>query len=173
MFSSIRWRIALPYLVLILVSMLALGVYISSRVRQTYLADLESKLAAEGHMIGDVITPDLQTAGAAPDLDPQAEHWAAILNARVTIIAPDGTVWGESTEDRALMANHRDRPEVIQALASGVGSSSRYSQTLGYDMMYTAVAVKTNQKILALVRVALPMQQVSANVYWHCCWLFL
>ncbi len=164
MFRSIRWRIVLPYVGLILVTMLALGIYISSFVRQSYLTDLESKLAAEARMIGDVITPDLETPGATPNFDPQAKHWAAILNARVTIIASDGTVWGESHEDRAVMTNHSDRPEVIQALTDGEGSSTRLSQTLGYNMMYTAVTVGDNHKILALVRVALPVQQVSANV---------
>jgi two-component system phosphate regulon sensor histidine kinase PhoR len=164
MFRSIRWRIALPYIGLILVTMLALGVYLSNFVQQTYINDLESKLADEARMIGSVITPDLQTIGITPNLDPQARHWASILNARVTIIAPDGTVWGESDEDRALMTNHSDRPEVIQALANGVGSSNRLSQTLGYPMLYTAVRVANNQNVLVLVRVALPLQQVSANI---------
>jgi two-component system, OmpR family, phosphate regulon sensor histidine kinase PhoR len=164
MFHSIRWRIAFPYITLILVTMLALGVYITSFVRQTYLNDLESKLATEAHMIGDVITPDLASAGAPPNLDRQAKHWDDILKARVTLIAPDGTVWGESQQDRASMTNHSDRPEVIQALATGEGSSIRSSQTLGIDMMYTAVTVLKNNVPLALVRVALPLQQVNANI---------
>ncbi len=164
MFRSIRWRIILPYVGLILVTMLALGIYLSSFVRQTYLNDLQSKLATEAHMIGDVITPDLESVGANPNLDPQAEYWAAVVDARVTIIAPDGTVWGESQENRAVMTNHSDRPEVIQALKNGEGSSSRLSQTLGLTMMYTAVKVTKDNKILALVRVALPLEEVSANV---------
>ena len=160
----IRWRIALPYVGLILVTMISLGAYLSNFIKQTYLNDLETKLTDEARMLGDVITIDLESIGATPNLDPQVKHWAEILNARVTIIAPDGTVWGESDEDRAQMANHSDRPEVIQALSSGVGTSSRFSHTLGYDMMYTAVTVADNGQVLALVRVALPLQQVSANI---------
>src|SRR4030042_76135 len=164
MFRSIRWRILLPYIGLILVTMLSLGIYLTSFVRQAYLKDLQSKLATEAHMIGNVITPDLESAGIDPNLDPQARHWAAIVDARVTIIAPDGTVWGESQEDRTLMTNHSDRPEVIQALKNGEGSSTRFSQKLGLWMMSTAVTVTNNNNILALVRVALPLQAVSANV---------
>ncbi len=164
MFRSIRWRIALPYVGLILITMLALGVYLSSFLKQTYISDLESKLADKARMIGDVIMPDLKISETTPNLDTQAIHWADILNVRVTIISPDGTVWGESDEDRAEMTNHSDRPEVIQALSTGVGSSSRFSHTLGYDMLYTAVRVENNGKILALVRIALPLQQVSANL---------
>jgi two-component system phosphate regulon sensor histidine kinase PhoR len=164
MFHSIRWRIAIPYVLLILITMLALGVILSNFVRQTYINDLEAKLASEARMIGDVITPDFESVGAAPNLDPQAKHWDEILNARVTIIAPDGTVWGESEQDRTTMTNHSDRPEVIQALASGEGSSIRFSQTLGLDMLYTAVTVNQDNKPLALVRLAIPLQQVSADV---------
>ncbi len=121
---------------------------------------MRTKLA----IIGDSIIPDLKTSVVSPNLDLQASHWADILQARVTIIAPDGTVWGESDEDSAGMTNHSDRPEVIQALSSGTGHSSRFSHTLGYDMLYTAVRVEENGHVLALVRVALPLQHVSANI---------
>lgn len=164
MLRSIRWRIALPYILLIIVSMLALGIYLSHFVRQTYLNAQESKLESEALSIGDAITSNLLSAGSSPNFDPIAEHWAEILNARVTIIAPDGTVWGESTQDHSLLVNHGDRPEVIQALTSGVGTSTRYSQTLGQTMMYTAVSVVNNEKILAIIRVALPIQAITANV---------
>jgi two-component system phosphate regulon sensor histidine kinase PhoR len=161
---SIRWRIALPYILLIIVSMLAVGIYLSNFVRQTYMNEQESKLESEARSIGDAITPNLLSAGSSPNFDPLAEHWDGILNARVTIIAPDGTVWGESTQDHSLLENHSNRPEVIQALTSGVGTSVRYSQTLGESMMYTAVSVVNNNKTLAVVRVALPIQAITANV---------
>ena len=164
MFRSIRWRIILPYVGLILIAMLGLGLYLSNFVRQTYVNNLESKLTAEARMIGVVLTPDLESAGAVPNFDSPAKTWADILAARVTIIAPDGTVWGESTENHLLLTNHSDRPEVIQALATGEGSSIRNSPTLGVPMMYTAVTVVNNHQTLGLVRVALPLQVVNANI---------
>jgi two-component system phosphate regulon sensor histidine kinase PhoR len=164
MFRSVRWRIVFPYVGLILLTMLALGIYLSNFVRQSYIGDLESKLADEARMIGDVLRSDFESVGANPNLDPQAKHWASLLDARVTIIAPDGIVWGESHEDRSLMSNHRDRPEVIQALTNGVGYSMRYSQTLGVYMLYTAVTVVQDAKALALVRVALPLDHVNASI---------
>ncbi len=164
MFRSIRWRIILPYVGLILLALLGLGLYLSNFVRHTYLNDLESKLAAEARMIGVVITPDLESTSAAPNFDPQAKAWADVLATRVTIIASDGTVWGESTENHSLLTNHSDRPEVIQALATGEGSSIRNSPTLGVPMMYMAVTVVHNNQTLGLVRVALPLQEVNANV---------
>ena len=164
MFRSLRWRIVFPYVVLILLTMLGLGIYLSNFVHQAYIADLQSKLTDEARMVGDVIKPDLELGLPSPNLDTQAKHWASVLEARVTIIAPDGTVWGESHEDRSQMSNHSDRPEVIQALANGVGNSMRFSQTLGVEMMYSAVAVEQGSQVLALVRVALPLSNVATDI---------
>ena len=57
---------------------------------------------------------------------------------RITLIARDGTVLFDSTADEALMDNHQDRPEVEQAFASGTGSRTRLSDTLGEECFYYA-----------------------------------
>ena len=56
------------------------------------------------------------------------------------------------------MENHGDRPEIIEAAASGVGNSIRYSNTLETDMAYVAVPFRT-EGARGVVRVALPLQQ--------------
>ena len=164
MFHSIRWRITIPFVLLSLFSLLALGLYISSFVRQTYLDNLETKLTTEARMIGDVLAPLLQSGTVGPELDAAAQHWAALLEARVTIVAPDGVVLGESHENRAQMDNHATRPEIAAALASGQGSSTRFSHTVGYQMMYTAVAITLDGQTLGVARVAVPLQDVEADV---------
>jgi two-component system phosphate regulon sensor histidine kinase PhoR len=161
MFRSIRWRIAILYAALILVTMLGLGLYLSNFIRQTYIDELKSKQSTEARMIGETVKPLLDEQPIdSYQLDLAVKKWANILGARVTIIAPDGVVLGESDEDRAQMANHSDRPEVIAALANGAGSSIRYSLTVGYDMLYTAARLDTRY----IVRVAMPLTQVQANV---------
>ena len=46
MFHSIRWRIALPYTLLILLTMIGVSLYVTNFIRQTYLRDLETELVA-------------------------------------------------------------------------------------------------------------------------------
>ena len=164
MLHSIRWRITIPFVLLSFLSLLALGLYLSNFVRRTYLDNLESSLTTEAHLLRDAIAPMLQNDELAPDLDAAARHWADLLGARVTIISPDGEVLGESHEDRAKMGNHKSRPEIAAALTSGQGSSTRFSQTVGYNMMYTAVKILQDGKTLGVARVAMPLQQVEANV---------
>jgi two-component system phosphate regulon sensor histidine kinase PhoR len=170
MFHSIRWRIAIPYVILILLTMLGLVIYLSSATRQSYLDHLKAQLTIAARLISDATSSDLQNSPDPKVIDPLAKHYARLLGIRVTIISPDGTVLGESDENRAQMDNHLTRPEVAQALAQGVGSSIRLSNTLGYSMLYLAVTTNgqptnsTNQPIAGFVRVAEPLQQVEANI---------
>lgn len=54
----------------------------------------------------------------------------ADFDERVTWIAADGTVLFDNQSDADEMENHAQRPEVIEAFASGSGRSDRYSTTL-------------------------------------------
>jgi two-component system phosphate regulon sensor histidine kinase PhoR len=170
MFRRLRWRIALPYVGLILVATLGLTVYVSDQVRHVRLADLEAQLLAGARLLAGSAAPLLQ-AGTPPEtLDELARDWADRLDARVTIIGADGVVLGESHEDRTQMDNHLLRPEVQQALKTGQGSSTRYSATLDYEMMYAAVPIRgvpiqsSEGQTLGVMRVALPLDQIEANV---------
>jgi two-component system, OmpR family, phosphate regulon sensor histidine kinase PhoR len=164
-FHSIRWRIAIPYVILITIIMLASGIYLSSFMRQTYKNELKSELLAEARLVADNLITPLQTSNPTSEqINSLASHWSKLLNRRVTIIAANGTVLGDSSEDPAEMENHLNRPEIKQALSQGEGDSSRYSQTVGYDMMYAAVRVQYDGKTLGFARIAVPLRQVDAYI---------
>jgi two-component system phosphate regulon sensor histidine kinase PhoR len=164
MLSSIRWRIAVPYTILILLVMTGLTVYLSQLVRTAYIAQLKDRLVQEAGLLADSLqAKDLET-GSAEALDATVRRYAEIVDARVTIIAADGTVLGESHEDRTQMENHLYRPEVQQALSEGQGSSVRFSRTLGYDMMYVAVPISHGGEVLGFARLALSLQEVESRV---------
>jgi two-component system phosphate regulon sensor histidine kinase PhoR len=170
MFHRLQWRIAVPYVVLILVATLGLTIYVSDQVRQVRLSDLEAQLLADARLLGETVAPLLQGKVNPEVLDEQVRNWAIPLGARVTLIATDGIVLGESHEDRTQMDNHLFRPEVQQALEAGQGSSMRYSATLGYEMMYAAVPIQgvptlaSEGSLLGVMRVALPLDEIEANV---------
>jgi two-component system phosphate regulon sensor histidine kinase PhoR len=165
-FRSIRWRIAVPYVLLILVAMLGLAFYVSNQLRQVRLKDLETQLLADARLMADGIESSLWEEAGADRLDALAKRWAAMLGVRVTIIGMDGTVLGESDRDRTQMENHLNRPEVQRALRDGQGSSIRFSNTVKYEMMYAAKAVTDPDEgeVVGFVRVALPLQEIEADV---------
>lgn len=165
MFRSIRWRIAISYSVLIFMAMGGLSLFLSNVTRNNALNELGSSLQVGARAASENVRAVLQDGGADDDLDSLAERWSEILTARVTIIAADGTVLGESHAMADRMSNHLRRPEVQQALVTGQGSSTRYSETMGTEMVYAARSVYgEGEELLGFVRVALPSDSVEARI---------
>jgi two-component system phosphate regulon sensor histidine kinase PhoR len=62
------------------------------------------------------------------------------------------------------MENHATRPEVQMALKDGMGSSIRFSTTMEQTMMYVAKRMDSSQNEVAVLRVALPLATVNAQL---------
>lgn len=162
MFRSVQWRIAVPFILLILVSMGALGFYLTDFVREARLDDLRDQLESEALLIKEASLPLLESPleETAP-LDALAKTLGREIGARVTLIAADGTVLGDSEEDPVTMENHSNRPEVRSALGTGYGQSTRYSTTLSERLMYVAVPIRSGQTVVGVARVALPVTKIE------------
>jgi len=160
----IRWRIALPYILLILLIMILTAAYLAYNFRQQGLNQLQEKVAVDTALLAEQLARyDRGFEISNDELDQFASTWAEILGARVTIIAPDGVVLGESQANRFDMDNHLNRPEVQQALTEGIGRSIRYSRTEGREFMYTAVPVYQDNMLAAVARIAITTQQVQSD----------
>lgn len=89
---------------------------------------------------------------------------AAENNTRITLIAENGTVIGDSERDPLTMENHGDRSEVRQARSAGTGLARRTSPTLGLPMLYLAIRVGTDESPRGYVRVSVLLDSVEAEV---------
>ena len=163
MFRSIRWRIAIAFAVLIVVCIGGLSAYLSHFFREDYVNNLKTQLTDQAWLVADSAAPYF-ASGQPSETNDLAERVGRQISARVTIIDKDGRVVGDSEEDPATMDNHSDRPEVKQALAGGVGSSLRHSETLRYDMMYVAVPISTNDEVVGVARVSIPLSRIGASM---------
>jgi two-component system, OmpR family, phosphate regulon sensor histidine kinase PhoR len=164
MFRSIRWRIAIPYMLLILVGMSVLGFYLSNLFRRVQLDNLEESLTSQAWLISDSLSTSPDWTDDSHSLEEHVRIWSNQLQARITITNFNGEVLGESHEDVTSMDNHRDRPEIASALAGQIGRSLRFSRTVGYTMIYIAAPVHDGGDISGTVRVAVPLQQVEADI---------
>jgi two-component system phosphate regulon sensor histidine kinase PhoR len=96
-------------------------------------------------------------------LDALADRAGAQAGARVTLVAADGSVVGDSQvpiERLAQVENHADRPELRKALAGRVGHDTRRSETVGRALSYLAVPVEDAPG--GAVRVALELTDLEA-----------
>jgi len=144
--------------------MAVLGAYLTSSVRSSQLSSLRTQLENEAKITAEASLPGFTSQEGGNILDALAKKLGGQIDTRITIIALDGFVLGDSNENPATMENHATRPEVKDALASGIGESTRYSTTLGKQMMYVAVPIIIQGEVLGVARVALPITQVENSV---------
>jgi len=129
-------------------------------VRERAVERIQAETSLLAHWVEDFSSTD----------DPQsfAERVARRLGARVSLIAPDGVVIGDSSRDPAgvsEMENHIDRPEVRDARLRGSGSSFRLSTTTNVQYFYAAHRVSGSGRV-GYIRLALPattVQQVQTR----------
>lgn len=69
---------------------------------------------------------------------------------RINLIDSDGKVLYDNEKDSSTFENHRERPEIKDALAKGEGKSIRYSKTLNRDTIYHAM--KSDGKIIRVAQ---------------------
>jgi two-component system phosphate regulon sensor histidine kinase PhoR len=96
------------------------------------------------------------------ELDTFLKNLKGKINARITIIEKEGAVLADSEKDPATMESHNIRPEVIDALSGGVGKSTRFSVTLEEEMLYVALPIEQNSKVLGVVRMSIPLKQINS-----------
>lgn len=164
MFRGIQWRITIYFVLLVLVIMGILGAYIGTSVKNSQLDSLRTRLENESRITAETSLPFFIDQDKKDGLDVLAKKLGGEIQARVTIIALDGTVLGDSEEDPAVMENHANRPEIREALATGTGQSTRYSTTVEREMMYVAVPISFQEEILGTARVSLPLTTVESLV---------
>lgn len=159
--SRLLWLVTAPFALLLGVGLLAMAWEASDLLRTSHSAQIQSQLSSSSALVDEAVG-DLLVKGDAAAIDPVARRLGEASALRVTVIAVDGTVLGESEGDRAVMDNHSTRPEVIAALAGGLGVAVRYSDTVGFDMMYAARAVKRDGRVLGVVRTGIPLRELEA-----------
>src|SRR5439155_1461721 len=136
------------------------GALFATTMRRQIDERIEATLVAEARLAADLLARGTPFANVS-EPDEEADRLGQLIGARVTFIAPDGRVLGDSSETLdgvAAMENHGQRPEVVAARETGLGRSRRYSSTVKIDMLYIAVPVK--HPAIGFVRVALPLTDV-------------
>lgn len=157
---GMRWRIALPYMLVVLVVTAALGLYLSQGLRRALMDGYRSRLLAEASLVSLF----LSEGASAPDPQYVADRWTDRLDSRLTIIARNGVVLADSHSNPQAMDNHLDRPEVQQALSDGVGTSERRSDTTGHTMLYLALVPAGTDASLPIIRVSVSLQEIDSGI---------
>lgn len=108
-----------------------------------------------------------EQAPAGADADSLVDALSGEIGHRVTLIARNGRLLGDSELDAAGLAdadNHLDRPEVVEALDGRTGSAERLSSTVGESFLYVAEQVVWSAGDTAVIRIAAPLDGIAATL---------
>ena len=159
-----RAKIFLASLGVAAAALALLTVIVAYERRHDEQSGIEMRLVSQAQLIADLLSRN-STISSDQDLDDEADRLSEVIGARVTLIAADGRVLGDSDlEGQALadVENHLQRPEVQEARVRGVGVVARYSTTVRIEMLYAAVTARHPR--VQYVRVALPLTTVSEQI---------
>lgn len=165
MFKSIQWRLTSVYLLIIAVSLSALGGYFIWRIEAFYMENLEKHMLNKAVIAAELFSV-IKDGGSTSlqDINELCKDLGVKTDSRITYIAEDGTVIGDSFEDVYLMENHRNRPEVKAALEMGKGVSLRYSSTADMGMYYAAMVIDKGSAAGDIVRFSVPLSFIKGSI---------
>ncbi|KZE48804.1 PAS domain-containing sensor histidine kinase [Brevibacillus parabrevis] len=165
-----RFRIKLTFTILGLISLvlLLMGMYFAKVLENSYLQSLHELLSRESKLVAQAVRFPTVFDNQVT-LEDRVKQVAPSDEVRLTIINREGQVLYDNSSHAEEMENHHDRPEMKAALLGETGISRRFSETLGYDMMYVAVPVEQGTNIVGAVRSAMSMKDITDTIHnmWY------
>ena len=162
--NSLRWRFAIAYAVLVFGSLSVLGFLLVLLVRDKHMDDVEERLAHEAGLVAESTAGLFDGEVDPAELRAAADRLGGVVEARVTLISKDGAVLADSWQDPVTLQDQSTRPEVRDALAEGLGRSTRHGATVDGEMLYTAVPIRSDGVTVGVARVALPTSEIASSV---------
>ena len=145
------YKIFGTYLAILALAMAVMHFFVGQQIKSGLEGQIERELLTHARII------DL---GSISEIESRIFQLAKISQSRVTLIDDNGRVLVDSDEEASRMDDHINRPEVQEAKVRGTGRSTRYSDTLGEEMMYVALAVRERGGISGYIRLARPLVEV-------------
>lgn len=152
-------KLLFTYVVIILMTISITVLFSISRLNEFFIDENEKDASYKMVLLQEVLKNKTDA-----DLQEFAEEYGDKLDLRITMIDSSGKVLADSESDVSEMENHQYRPEFKSALKGQIGSSVRYSQTLGYRMFYYASSLDL-PNLQGAIRIAEPMEKIK-SIMW-------
>jgi len=158
------WQLYPALLFIALLSIVSVSWYSVSFLKSFYLRQVSVDLEARARLVEDrilalLIPPNMKR------IDEICKSMGKRAETRITVIGPNGKVYGDSHHDPLTMDNHATRPEVRAAMREGTGEAIRFSRTLQRKLMYKAVVVRKGKTIAGVVRTSIPVDAVDKALH--------
>ncbi|HQH44274.1 MAG TPA: ATP-binding protein [Syntrophorhabdaceae bacterium] len=141
------------FLIVVLLLGLSMPFIAFKTIKQHYIATFTDNLKNMTLLLRPEITDFFRTR-KLKEMDNYVKSFKHSVNMRITVMDSDGLVIADSEKDPRVMENHRMRPEFIDAVSGRIGKSMRFSVTVEEKMLYVAVPIVADGKIIGVLRIS-------------------
>jgi two-component system, OmpR family, sensor kinase len=155
---SLRLRLLLAFAYVALLILVALEVPLALNLSRRIDAEVKDDAAAQAFVVA---------AGASgwmnrpQELRRLVRRAGSQLGARVIVVGSGGRLKADSARPGAPPVSYASRPEIKIALNGSRAQGKRHSDTLGQDLLYTAVPITNEGRVVGAVRVTQDVNAVS------------
>lgn len=124
---------------------------------------LVTTLERDAFTIAGIVADDLEAGddAAAARVDRLVDGYGERVGGRVVVVGADGLALASTDPDGGVGRDFSTRPEIEAALGGSFASGTRFSETLGYDLVYVAVPVLSGRQPIGAVRLTFPASEID------------
>ena len=148
------------FIPIVLIGIIALIVLVNQFTRNFYFSQTTNDLRSRAQLISLTINDKSLKSNLIQEYVDQASLTGDM---RITIVRKDGVVFGDSHKNHRQMDNHKNRPEIIEAIQFGEGTSNRFSSTIQEDQIYFALNPNNNEEIY-IIRVSVSLNELEDSM---------
>jgi signal transduction histidine kinase len=156
---SLRLRILAAFAYGFLLILVALEVPLALNLKRRVDAEVRSDAAGQAHIVAAQASGSMNRPVRLRTL---TERAASTLGARVIVVDSTGALKADSSG--GAQTSYASRPEIRVALSGRTAQGERHSDTLGTDLLYTAVPVTSGGQTVGAVRVTQSVSAVTDRV---------
>ncbi len=148
------------FIPIVLIGIIALIILVNQFTRTFYFSQTTNDLRSRTQLISLTINDKSLKSNLIQEYVDQASLTGDM---RITIVRKDGVVFGDSHKNHLQMDNHKNRPEILDAIQFGEGTSTRYSKTIQEEQIYFAFNPNNNQKVY-IIRVSVSLNDFEDSM---------
>jgi two-component system phosphate regulon sensor histidine kinase PhoR len=166
--KTLFWKLYPSFLIISFISLLAIVMIALWSFKSFYYQERADDLEIRAKILKSEFSRLIESKNY-PEVQRKAQNLGDESSTRITIILPSGKTIGDNKKDPATMDNHKNRPEIKQAILNGKGLSTRYGRTLEIDSMYFAMPIIVQDNMIGIIRTSTPLytlQNALSSIYY-------
>lgn len=158
---SLRLRLMAAFAYVLVLALIALEIPLVLSLSSRVDAEVRAQAAAQAQGVAAAASASLDDR---PQLQRLVEQAGRDLGARVIVVARGGRLLADSAGPGLAEEPYASRPEIAAALSGRADQGRRRSDTLGGELLYTAVPVLDEGQTVGAVRVTQSVDAVDQRV---------